>query len=150
MSTLWQACKETANRWFTKSTHQRLKVLTGRRSYLFWMSAITCEYVFPRTLSPFTFTSRSPAKHRRITRFICRPVCWPLPSQAGVTEVNLAKETLSRDVFPRQLSKLQIQGCKTDLCQLTEKNPCSEFFYLCSNSQGVSNFNTTKNMQAKH
>lgn len=39
--------------------NQRLKVL---RSYLFWMRAITCEYVFPRTLSPFTFTSRSPAK----------------------------------------------------------------------------------------
>lgn len=30
------------------------------------MRAITCEYVFPRTLSPFTFTSRSPAGHRHV------------------------------------------------------------------------------------
>lgn len=31
-------------------------------AHLFWMSAITCEYVFPRTLSPLTFTSRSPGE----------------------------------------------------------------------------------------
>lgn len=33
-------------------------------SHLFWIRAITCEYVFPRTVSPFTFTSLSPAQAR--------------------------------------------------------------------------------------
>lgn len=34
----------------------------GRRSaaHLFWIRPMTWEYVFPMTLSPFTFTSRSP------------------------------------------------------------------------------------------
>lgn len=52
--------KKKQTQLFSKSTRQSLKALTGRRFYLFWMRAITCEYVFPKMLSPFTFTSRSP------------------------------------------------------------------------------------------
>lgn len=29
-------------------------------THLFWIRPMTWEYVFPMTLSPFTFTSRSP------------------------------------------------------------------------------------------
>lgn len=58
-----ELAKKKANRSLAEGTGQRFKVPTDRRSYLFWMREITCEYVFPRTLSPFTFTSRSPAEH---------------------------------------------------------------------------------------
>lgn len=36
-----------------------------KTSHLFWIRAMTCEYVFPRTVSPFTFTSLSPASAQR-------------------------------------------------------------------------------------
>lgn len=35
----------------------------GWRSHLFWIKAMTWEYVFPMMLSPFTFTIRSPAQN---------------------------------------------------------------------------------------
>lgn len=45
-----------------QGSSSRAQVGEGRRlaAHLFWIRPMTWEYVFPTTLSPFTFTSRSP------------------------------------------------------------------------------------------
>lgn len=40
--------------------YQDTSKLSATHSYLFWMSPMTCEYVFPMMLSSFTFTILSP------------------------------------------------------------------------------------------
>lgn len=73
MSALRWACKEKANRYsrsVSQHTEGTKRWQTGR-SYLFWMRAITCEYVFPRILSPFTFTSRSPVNTAQFYHCVC-------------------------------------------------------------------------------
>lgn len=83
---------------------QTLSVLPGRTSYLFWMRAMTWEYVFPSTLSPFTFTRRSP-----VTTPSCLFVC--LICSFRISQHSIVVSTNSLNLKPNVTNPRVEKSC---------------------------------------
>lgn len=81
------------------------------QSYLFWIKAMTWEYVFPMMLSPFTFTIRSPGqKRKRIDERAAR-VCALKNDLKSQSTWLLTEETTMEWLLPAQTHIcVQIKG----------------------------------------